>query len=85
MSRDLEQLSLSSAVPMGLTRAAWAVFSGRCLAGGPRYLYCLVMGGVECIVLPFGAVLGIFTIIVLVKESVQDLFAKEIVQNGTTG
>jgi hypothetical protein len=33
-----------------------------------------VMAGVECIFAPFGTVLGVFTIIVLMRESVKQLF-----------
>lgn len=38
-------------------------------------MYCLVMAGIECMFMPFGTVLGVFTIIVLMRESVQKLFA----------
>ena len=37
-------------------------------------MFCLVMGAVECVFMPFGTVLGIFTIIVLMRESVKPLF-----------
>jgi hypothetical protein len=35
---------------------------------------CLVMRGVECLFMPFGTVLGIFTIILLIQEPVKQLF-----------
>jgi len=37
-------------------------------------MFCLVMAGVECIFTPFGTVLGVLTIIVLVRPSVKELF-----------
>jgi hypothetical protein len=37
-------------------------------------MFCLVMGGVECLFMPFGTVLGVFTIIVLMREPVKQLF-----------
>jgi hypothetical protein len=37
--------------------------------------YCLVIAGLECMFMPFGTVLGVFTIIVLMKDSVKELFA----------
>jgi hypothetical protein len=37
-------------------------------------MFCLVMGGVECLFMPFGTVLGVFTIIVLMQEPVKQLF-----------
>lgn len=38
------------------------------------HTYCLVIGGVETIFMPFGTVLGVFTIILLTKPSVKRLF-----------
>jgi hypothetical protein len=36
---------------------------------------CFAMAGVECIFMPFGTVLGVFTILVLNRQSVKELFA----------
>jgi hypothetical protein len=38
------------------------------------YTFCLVIAGIECIFIPLGTVLGVYTIIVLVKDSVRELF-----------
>lgn len=59
--------------------AAFAVclfIAARCLSRHTRYVFCLVMAGIECIFMPFGTVLGIFTIIVLLRESVKTLFGR---------
>jgi fumarate reductase subunit D len=61
---------------MGLTFAACVAFVGRCLARRQHYMYCLVIAGVECMFVPFGTVLGVFTIIELQKESVRQLFGR---------
>jgi hypothetical protein len=54
---------------------AVAIFiAGRNLARQTHYTYCLVMAGIECIFMPFGTVLGVFTIVVLMRESVKALF-----------
>jgi hypothetical protein len=60
--------------------AGWAfailvLISGRFLAARKHYLFCLVMACVECIFMPFGTVLGVFTILTLVRPSVKELFA----------
>jgi hypothetical protein len=65
----------------GWTLAALIAFAGRSLQTHERYTFCLVMGGVECIFMPFGTVLGVFTIIVLVRESVKGLFGKAVSAN----
>ncbi len=59
---------------LGLSVAALVVFAGRNLANQKKYTFCLVMGAVLCVFMPFGTVLGVFTIIVLVRESVKELF-----------
>ena len=60
----------------GLVFAACVAMAGRFLARRTHYTYCLVMAGLNCMFVPFGTVLGVFTIIVLLKESVKDLFGK---------
>jgi hypothetical protein len=37
--------------------------------------FCLVIAGISCLVIPFGTVLGIFTILVLCRPTVERLFA----------
>lgn len=54
---------------------AWCLFvAGRNLAARRRYTFCLVMAALACIFMPFGTVLGVFTIIVLTKEQVKARF-----------
>jgi hypothetical protein len=62
-------------IMIGWALAALMVFAGRSLATRKRYTFCLVMGGIECLFMPVGTVLGVFTIIVLVRDSVKELFA----------
>lgn len=59
---------------MGWSCAILIIFAGRCLARRIHYLYCLVIAGVECLFMPYGTVLGVFTIIVLMKPEVKALF-----------
>lgn len=58
----------------GLTFAACVLFAGRNLARRTRYTFCIVMAGIECMFMPFGTVLGVLTIVVLMKEPVKALF-----------
>jgi small-conductance mechanosensitive channel len=62
-------------IALGWTFAALVLTEGRFLAKRKHYLFCLVVAGIECIFMPFGTVLGIFTIIVLMREPVRQLFA----------
>lgn len=62
----------------GWVFAVCLALAGRYLSQRRRYTYCLVMGGVACIFMPFGTVLGVFTIITLVRDSVQRLFGRNV-------
>ena len=62
-------------ITIGWTFAALILTAGRFLARRKHYLFCLTMAGVECLFMPFGTVLGVFTIIVLIREPVKQLFA----------
>ena len=62
----------------GWTFAALVAVAGRSLQKRQRYTFCLVMAGVECIFMPVGTVLGVFTIIVLVRDSVKQLFGRPV-------
>jgi len=60
---------------IGWVFAGFVIAAGRGLAKRRGYLFCLVMAGIECIFMPFGTVLGVFTIIVLMRDSVKEIFA----------
>ena len=65
---------------LGLTMAVCILIAGRSLAMRKRYLFAFVVACVECIFMPFGTVLGVFTIIALSRESVKALFSAETAQ-----
>jgi hypothetical protein len=62
-------------IMLGLTLAALVLAAGRSLARRKRFTFCVVMAAVECLFMPFGTVLGVFTIVVLNRDSVKALFA----------
>jgi hypothetical protein len=59
---------------LGLTMAICILFAGVALAKRKRYMVAFVIGCIECLFMPFGTVLGVFTLIVLSRESVKTLF-----------
>ena len=61
-------------VLMGWLIASLMIISGRCLARRKHYLFSLVVAGISCMFVPFGTVLGVFTIMVLLRPSVKALF-----------
>ncbi len=58
----------------GWTLAGFMVAAGVKLKRRVSRIFCLVIAGIECIVMPFGTVLGVFTIVLLMKDSVKSLF-----------
>jgi hypothetical protein len=58
----------------GWAAAICTVISGRYLARRKKRMFSFVMAAILCMFVPFGSVLGVFTIIVLSKESVQKLY-----------
>jgi hypothetical protein len=51
--------------------------AGRRLKRRQSYTYCLVVAAIECIFVPFGTLLGVFTLIVLMRPSVKALFDEQ--------
>lgn len=60
----------------GLTFSLLFAYAGTCLRRRRRHTFCIVMAAIGCAFMPFGTVLGIFTLIVLTKPSVRSLFAQ---------
>jgi hypothetical protein len=59
---------------LGIAIAICILIVGRSLAKHTRYWFAFVMACIECLFIPFGTILGVFTIIVLSRESVKTLF-----------
>jgi hypothetical protein len=66
-------------IPGALILAFWAL-AALILTAGLRlrdrrtWTFCLVIAGIECVFVPLGTILGVFTILVLNRDSVQRLF-----------
>jgi hypothetical protein len=60
----------------GWTLGGLTIYSGRCLQKHRRRLFSLVMAGIACLFMPFGTLLGVFTIVVLQRDSVRRLYGE---------
>ena len=60
---------------LGIAIAICILIAGRCLSCCKHYTFALVMACIECLFVPFGTILGVFTIIALSRESVKTLFS----------
>lgn len=59
---------------VGWAFSACIIIAGRSLARRIHYMFCIVMAAIECIFMPFGTVLGVFTIVVLTRPSAKEMF-----------
>lgn len=57
-----------------ITSGVLNLISGLCLRARKHRTFSLVVGGINCLHVPLGTVLGVFTIIVLVRDSVRELY-----------
>ena len=62
------------ALLMGWTIATLMFLGGKYLGRRTHYTFCFVVAAVSCLFSPIGTVLGVFTIVVLSRQSVKQLF-----------
>ncbi|MEG0186310.1 MAG: hypothetical protein RR704_22960 [Stenotrophomonas sp.] len=59
----------------GLTLAGFMAYAGRCLSRQRRYLLCMIVAGLSCLFTPIGTILGVFSLVVLLRPQVKAAFA----------
>ncbi len=59
---------------LGWGLAICMFIAGRKLKKRRDRIFCTVIAGIECVFMPLGTVLGVFTLLVLSKESVREIF-----------
>jgi hypothetical protein len=70
---------LFTLIPLVIIGLGWAyaialVLGGVFMRRRRHYTFCLVMAGLSCLFMPFGTVLGVLSIILLVKPEVKAMF-----------
>ena len=61
---------------LGWSLAVCIIVAGRKLKRRKNRVFCMVVAGIECVFMPFGTVLGVFTLIALSKDSIKEIFAQ---------
>ncbi len=56
------------------TAAALVLMAGRRIASRTKLVYCQIIAGLECLCVPFGTILGVFTLMHLTKPDVKETF-----------
>jgi hypothetical protein len=59
---------------LGWSFAAALIYAGRCIATRKKYTYALVAAVVTCLFTPFGTILGVLSLILLLQPDVKALF-----------
>jgi hypothetical protein len=54
--------------------AGLAFWAGRSISKRKNYTFIMIIAGLVCLSMPLGTILGVFTIIVLLRDSVKTLF-----------
>jgi hypothetical protein len=67
---------------LGWMFAIATVLAGQMLRRHRGYIYCMVVAALACLWVPWGTVLGVFTILVLCRPSVKELFERANRQSG---
>lgn len=58
----------------GVASAALNLLAGIFIRARTHRVFCLVVAGTNCLHIPLGAALGVFTILVLIRETVREQF-----------
>ena len=61
---------------LGMIVSGLVIYSGVLLKRLRKRMFSFVVASIECLFMPFGTILGVFTIIVLSKESVKQMYAE---------
>ena len=62
---------------IGWSLAILMIMAGNKIKRHKNRLFCMVTAGIECVLMPFGTILGVFTLIALNKESIKEIFAEQ--------
>ena len=58
-----------------VTMAVCILIAAQCLSRRKGYSFALAIASIECLFVPFGTILGVFTIVALSRESVRGVFS----------
>lgn len=67
-------LVAGSIILLGWVLAFFFFRTGQFLSRRKKHTFCMVMAALACLFVPHGTVLGVFTILVLQRESVKEMF-----------
>jgi hypothetical protein len=60
------------------TAAVCNLLAGRFIKQHKNYTFCFVMGAINCMFAPIGLILGVFTILLLLRDPVKEIFKPQL-------
>lgn len=60
---------------IGIAILFFIILAGQSLGRHENYHFCFIVAVAECLIFPFGTIIGVSTILVLRRESVKQLFS----------
>lgn len=57
--------------------SAFTIMSGKYISQRKKWTASVIVASVQCVCFPFGTVLGVFTLVVLLRPSVKQLYGQE--------
>lgn len=67
----------STLLVLGWTIGLLTIFSGRCIAKRRRRVFSLIIAGINCLSVPLGTTLGVFTFIILMRDPVRVAYGEK--------
>ena len=61
--------------------SACSFYAGKFLKERRNYTFCFVMSCINCAFMPFGTIVGVFGLVVLLRDSVKNLFQEKDQEN----
>jgi hypothetical protein len=61
-------------VALGWTMGTLSIISGRCISFRRARTLSMIVAGINCIWIPFGTIIGVFTLVVLLRQSVAAIY-----------
>jgi hypothetical protein len=65
-------------VGTGWTIGGLTLYAGRCLTERKHRTFCMVVAALNCLFIPYGTILGVFTLVVLLRPSVMQMFSSPL-------
>ncbi len=64
-------------IVLGWSMAVCILVAGKKLKQHKNRIFCMIVAGIECMFMPIGTILGVFTLITLNKDSIKEMFAQQ--------